>query len=97
MKSTKITKNKNRKQKEHRLWLPRRLHPGLDVTPQNFDLVLLIKILPGNKNFIFLDFSFDFRTPLLFNIVGFYLKWKLSKSIIGLVCSLYETILYQWI
>ena len=37
-----------------------------------------------------LVFSFDFRNPLLFNIVGFYLKWKLSKSTIGLVCPLYK-------
>ena len=55
----------------------------IGVTPQNFDLVLLIKILPKKLNFCFLGLSFDFRTPLLFDIVGFYLKWRLSKSIIG--------------
>ena len=73
------------------------LKGGSVVTPQNFDLVLLIKIFARKLNFCFLGLSFDFRTPLLFNIVGFYLKWKLSKSIIGLVCSLNKTILYQWI
>ena len=65
-------------------------HVRTDVTPQKFNHDLLIKILPGNYIFIFLIFSFVFRTPLLFNIVGFYLKWKLSKSIIGLVCPLYK-------
>ena len=32
------------------------LKGGSVVTPQKFDLILLIKILPGNLNFCFLDF-----------------------------------------
>ena len=32
------------------------LKGGSVVIPQNFKLVLLIKILPGNLNFYFLDF-----------------------------------------
>ena len=60
------------------------------MRPQKFYLVLLIKILSGNKTFPFvLIYPFD--------IMGFYLKRKLSKSIIGFVYSFYKTILYQWI
>ena len=43
------------------------LKGGSVVTPQNLDLVLLIKILPGNKTFPFVKIC-----P--FDIVDFYLK-----------------------
>ena len=60
------------------------LKGGSVVTPQNFDLVLFIKILPGNK-------TFPFVKIYPFVIVNFYFKWKKpSKSIIGLVCPLYK-------
>ena len=56
---------------------PRYLFPDFDeyislsstVTPQNFDLDSLIKILPGNLNFHFLDFSLDFKAILFFVIM----------------------------
>ena len=47
------------------------LKGGSVVTPQNFDLVSLIKILPGNLNFHFLDFSLDFKAILFFDIMEF--------------------------
>ena len=54
----------------HRPWAVREAV----VTPQNFGLVLLIKILPGDLNFHFLDLSFDFRTILC------WLLWSITPS-----------------
>ena len=48
------------------------LKGGSVVTPQNFGLVLFIKILPGNK-------TFPFVKIYPFVIVDFYFKWKTFK------------------
>ena len=54
--------------------------------PKNFNLVLLIKILPGNLNFYFLAFllvSGPFFTLLLWS---FYLKWRKTFQIYYWTC-----------
>ena len=45
------------------------LKGGSVVTPQNFDLVLLIKFFARKINFYLLDLSLDFRTSLFFDTV----------------------------
>ena len=61
------------------------------MTPQNFDLVLFITILPGNK-------TFPFVKIYPFVIVDFYSKWKTFKKALLDLNTLYDkTILYQWI
>ena len=57
------------------------LHSPTVVTPKIFDLVLFIKIWPGNK-------TFPFVKIYPFVIVDFCFKWKLSKDIVGLEYSL---------
>ena len=68
------------------------LKGGSVVTPQNFDLVLLIKIFARKLNF-----SICQDLPLYY--FGFFplVEKNPSKSIVGLICPLYKTILSQWV
>ena len=61
------------------------------MTAQNFNLVLLIKILPGKLNFSFFWVFFDFSTILSWIFMDFYPKWKFP-NIFGIVFSLEKNI-----
>ena len=65
--------------------------------PKNFNVVLLIEILPGNLNFYFLDFlliSEPFFSLLLWS---FYPKWKLFNHYWTCLPSQEKHFFYQWI
>ena len=69
------------------------LKGGSVVTPKKFDLVLFIKMLPGNKTFPFLS-SFTFCDFGFLPLVG---KKTFKKYFLDLNTLFYKTIPHQWI
>ena len=73
------------------------LKGGSVVTPQNFNLVLLIKIFARKLKLLFSGFPFDFRTFLFFIIMEFLPQVK-TFQIYYWTCLPFQEkhFLYQW-